>query len=49
MEKTTREQILELLSKDYDNKEIAARLNISVHTVKSYVFSLLREGKIKEI
>lgn len=41
---TTRErQVIELLGEGLSNKEIAARLNIAVHTVKSHVHNVLEK------
>ena len=47
MKKTIRNQILDYLKQELTPNEIAAKLNISKHTVKSYIISLTREGIIK--
>ena len=49
MEKTIRMQVLGLLNQGLSRKEIAKKLNISVHTVKSYIISLARENNLKNI
>jgi len=39
-------QVLELLIEGYQNKEIAAKLNVAVSTVKYHVASLLRRYNV---
>lgn len=40
--------ILIYVTRGYSNSEIANKLNVSVHTIKSYLSSLLKKFDVKE-
>lgn len=47
MEKITiKKQIMDLLAQGHTKKEIAEKLNISTHSVKAYLISLVRNHYI---
>lgn len=46
---TREEEILTLISQDLDCKEIAAQLNISVHTVQAHRRNLFKKIKAKTV
>lgn len=41
-------EILIYVTRGYSNSEIANKLNVSVHTVKAYISSLLKKFDVKE-
>lgn len=46
---TNRElDVLIYVTQGYSNSEIANKLNVSVHTIKSYISSLLKKFCVKE-